>query len=932
MAWDRNSIASIDPRAVTLAPEAANLRYRNFGPPPPAASSVPAGAASPAAAPVTRHRHCDILRNVTVGIVETFARCCGEFAYSQNEAPRRVLTKLSKAARNAGYDNEEDDYICRVGETIVNRDGQAYEIMDFLGRGTFGQVLKCQAPGCAPIALKVIKNNTAYFRQALIEVGILQMLNKEFDPEDENRIVRMIEFFEFRNHFCIVFELLSCTTLYDALKQTNFRGVKVALVRVLTEQLVQALRCLRQASVIHCDLKPENILFSTTPGTPSITIKLIDFGAACLEKQTPFSYIQSRFYRSPEVLIGAPYSGAIDMWSLGCISAELFLGLPIFPGHSEYDQVCRISEILDIPPPEMLNVGKHTRRYFRKQADDDDVVGEPSLVSRDHVGGEVAAPEISATTPTASHRGGLLAQQDVGRDESLLNLVEEELDVRDDISGPSKTTAFKDGLQSRGQSAGSGQSTTAAEIGEPPTRRRAWTGAAGQQSNAPLGDASSEDDLSAPACTAVPSLGNRPSRQRRRVSRTAWRLKTRDEFEKEQRQKAPISKKYFNFKSLEEMIEIVPFKQTLTPQQQTEEGQRRLCLLQFLRGALQLNPAKRWTPKQAALSPFVLGTCYDANFQPPLDDPEPPVTRMPTSPSPASLSAHCGSVAPSFSSGVSSTVSTPTVRDGASAASGGHLQTPQAHGSGTGVRGAPPQGGGAASSRTWSRCSSPWHLPSPMSDRTSCSEQMQYVSQPSASETSGERLSQAWGGSPGNLDESVSEDPSQSDTSGSQWQRSTQCSDSDSLTPQSRPNRNGGKGGGVGEPGGAPKDPQVCLWENFKLSRDKLPTRLDSTLNSARGNFREKVGMNETGPVNPLIGHGPRLDGLSSMMRSNAPATSGGGCGGGEDAGRTLSGSLEGSGGVGGSGSARGSGGGGTSGSDGGPHGRRRGRLHRGSR
>lgn len=59
-----------------------------------------------------------------------------------------------------------------------------------------------------------------------------------------------------------------------------------------------------------------------------------------------YTYIQSRFYRSPEVLLGLTYNSAIDMWSLGCIAVELFLGLPLFPGTSEYNQITRIVEML----------------------------------------------------------------------------------------------------------------------------------------------------------------------------------------------------------------------------------------------------------------------------------------------------------------------------------------------------------------------------------------------------------------------------------------------------------------------------------------------------------------------------------------------------------------------------------------------------------
>jgi dual specificity protein kinase YAK1 len=119
------------------------------------------------------------------------------------------------------------------------------------------------------------------------------------------------------------------------------------------------LTVLKEARLIHCDLKPENILLKSYVGLYSLAsilirvgslqspqIKIIDFGSACHEKQTVYTYIQSRFYRSPEVLLGVPYTSAIDMWSLGCIAVELFLGLPLFPGTSEYNQITRIVEML----------------------------------------------------------------------------------------------------------------------------------------------------------------------------------------------------------------------------------------------------------------------------------------------------------------------------------------------------------------------------------------------------------------------------------------------------------------------------------------------------------------------------------------------------------------------------------------------------------
>lgn len=99
-------------------------------------------------------------------------------------------------------------------------------------------------------------------------------------------------------------------------------------------------------------------------------IKVIDFGSACDERQTVYTYIQSRFYRSPEVLLGLPYSSAIDMWSLGCIVVELFLGLPLFPGSSEYNQVTRIVEMLGLPQTWMLEMGKQSGEFFEKTHDE----------------------------------------------------------------------------------------------------------------------------------------------------------------------------------------------------------------------------------------------------------------------------------------------------------------------------------------------------------------------------------------------------------------------------------------------------------------------------------------------------------------------------------------------------------------------------------
>lgn len=106
-----------------------------------------------------------------------------------------------------------------------------------LGQGTFGQVAKCICqPTGEVVAVKVIKNQTAFYHQARVEVGVLQYLNRLGDAEDQHHIVRMHTFFVFREHLCLVFELLNLN-LYELIKQNQFRGLSMRLLRIFLSQV-----------------------------------------------------------------------------------------------------------------------------------------------------------------------------------------------------------------------------------------------------------------------------------------------------------------------------------------------------------------------------------------------------------------------------------------------------------------------------------------------------------------------------------------------------------------------------------------------------------------------------------------------------------------------------------------------------------------------
>ncbi|KAK6464002.1 serine-threonine protein kinase, PKA suppressor [Scheffersomyces coipomensis] len=305
--------------------------------------------------------HISPVNALSVYLTESYTICQPrKFQYSKSTNPRRVLTKPSEPKFNNGYDNEDSDYILFVNDILGTEEGRKYIVLDLLGSGTFGQVVKCQnLTNQSVCAVKVIKSKPAYMNQSLTEVRLLEFLNANSDGKN---FIRLLDTFMHKEHLCLVFELLA-SNLYELIKQNQFQGLNMKLVKLLTRQLLEAMAQLKGFQMIHCDLKPENILLCQ-PDKPDI--KVIDFGSACFTRQTIYTYIQSRFYRSPEVILGLPYTESIDMWSLGCIVGELFLGLPMFPGTSEYNQIWKIVDMLGLPPKHMIEVGRNSMNFFKK--------------------------------------------------------------------------------------------------------------------------------------------------------------------------------------------------------------------------------------------------------------------------------------------------------------------------------------------------------------------------------------------------------------------------------------------------------------------------------------------------------------------------------------------------------------------------------------
>ena len=257
---------------------------------------------------------------------------------------------------NHGYDDDQGDY------QVVMKDhlGYRFEVLEFLGQGSFGQAIKClDHKTNEMVAVKIIRNKKKFHYQAGVELRLLRHLNFH-DKSDQHNIIRIKHYVLFRGHLMIAFECLSIN-LYEFIKNNLFQGVSQSLIRRFAIQILQALKFQKDQKIVHCDLKPENILLKQ-PNKSGI--KVIDYGSSCFIGQRIYTYVQSRFYRAPEIILGIPYTPAIDVWSFGCILAELYTGQPLFPGENEIDQLSYIMEICGVPGKDVLDLAARKHLFF----------------------------------------------------------------------------------------------------------------------------------------------------------------------------------------------------------------------------------------------------------------------------------------------------------------------------------------------------------------------------------------------------------------------------------------------------------------------------------------------------------------------------------------------------------------------------------------
>lgn len=263
-----------------------------------------------------------------------------------------------------GFEENKDLPIV-INSIIAGR----YYVTEYLGSAAFSKVAQAHDLHTGmDVCLKIIKNDKDFFDQSLDEIKLLKYVNKH-DPGDERHILRLYDYFYYQEHLFIVCELLRAN-LYEFQKYNAESGGEcyftLSRLQLITRQCLEALEYLHHLGIIHCDLKPENILIKSYS---RCEIKVIDLGSSCFLTDNLCLYVQSRSYRAPEVILGLPYDQRIDLWSLGCILAELCSGEVLFPNDTLVMALARMIGMLGPIDMEMLEKGQETHKYFTEEYD-----------------------------------------------------------------------------------------------------------------------------------------------------------------------------------------------------------------------------------------------------------------------------------------------------------------------------------------------------------------------------------------------------------------------------------------------------------------------------------------------------------------------------------------------------------------------------------
>lgn len=265
-------------------------------------------------------------------------------------------TKTPPGTEREGNHNQQDKQKKKDNAEFT------YTTTSIVGTGSFGIVYKATVVETGEVvAIKKVfqdqryKNRELQVMQELHHPNCINLKNFFFTPSEKPDEVYLNCVMDFipENLGSIV------RGYYKAKQQMN-----MIFVKLYSFQMLKALAYIHALGLCHRDIKPQNILINQT----THELKLCDFGCAkrIVKGQPNLSYICSRYYRAPELIFGATdYTGQIDVWSIGCVIAELVLGRPVFPGETASDQLVEIIKILGTPTNQQIYQMNHNYKEHK---------------------------------------------------------------------------------------------------------------------------------------------------------------------------------------------------------------------------------------------------------------------------------------------------------------------------------------------------------------------------------------------------------------------------------------------------------------------------------------------------------------------------------------------------------------------------------------
>lgn len=237
-----------------------------------------------------------------------------------------------------------------------------YEVKRKLGAGTFGTVyhVVCLQTN-ESFALKIgLRHKESYADQLRNESEVYKFIynNQSVTDDDLQYFGRYIDSFSNDNFVVIILELYQ-SDIYNCLLIRQYKGFTLPEIQKILRDLASGIKILHNINLVHTDLKPENMMV-TSDGH----IKIIDFGSTVPSQAVLSGYLQSRYYRAPEVILKYQLTKAIDVWSFGCIAFELYIGLPLFYGLDNLNMLQLMQVRLGRFPQQMIRGSSCANEFF----------------------------------------------------------------------------------------------------------------------------------------------------------------------------------------------------------------------------------------------------------------------------------------------------------------------------------------------------------------------------------------------------------------------------------------------------------------------------------------------------------------------------------------------------------------------------------------